>query len=597
MGENIFKDGDFGSGTANVLQTDPKIAPGYVYSRQVPPNDGSYVITNNTNWPTLFPTWIKIKDKSNDPYGYMMVINASDAPGIFYEQTIQDLCENTLYEFSADIINIVRNPVTLHTLPNVSFLLDGVSKFNTGGKPQSEQWNTVGFLFSTTANQTSLKLSLRNNAPGGIGNDLALDNISFRACGPKATILTTSTNAVLLDTVLNICEDGNPIDLKASIQGTQFKNPAIQWQVSKDGKSNWTDLGKDSIQKHTLLKSGLYFYRYLLASTESNLANVNCRLVSTTKVIQVRAKFYTIRDTLCEGGNYFFGKRILSTPGTYIDSLTSSIGCDSILTLHLVIVPDQKIKFEKKLKNPSFTAYKDGNIVLSSISSGYSPFAITLNNNSITGTSIGSLAKGKYGIQIKDRYGCMVTDSFTLVDPPPFKIKTDSIGKINLGTQILLHIVSNQMIQSSTYYFENNQICNQNCENRLFLPFRSSNLKVHAVNNSGCLSSDSTYVLVDDNIAIYIPNIFTPNEDGQNDVFIPLASSNLVKGVISFQIYNRYGGIMYAVKNNFPYHQTIGWDGKIKNRKAEEGVYLYQIRLQLINDRIVNKTGEVLLMR
>jgi len=72
------------------------------------------------------------------------------------------------------------------------------------------EWNTYGFTFTTGPGVTEVSLSLVNNAPGGIGNDLILDNISFQACGPEALILP--------ETVANICEDGDPITLDATVQ-------------------------------------------------------------------------------------------------------------------------------------------------------------------------------------------------------------------------------------------------------------------------------------------------------------------------------------------------------------------------------------------
>ena len=47
LGENIFPNGDFGSGLPNILPTDPGLAPGYIYQLNPPPNDGYYCITNN----------------------------------------------------------------------------------------------------------------------------------------------------------------------------------------------------------------------------------------------------------------------------------------------------------------------------------------------------------------------------------------------------------------------------------------------------------------------------------------------------------------------------------------------------------------------
>jgi len=84
-----------------------------------------------------------------------MVVNASNSPGLFYEQTVTGLCENTLYEFSADIINLIRIGIANHIEPNVSFLLNGVELFSTGNIPSTDSWNTYGFTFSTQVGQQS----------------------------------------------------------------------------------------------------------------------------------------------------------------------------------------------------------------------------------------------------------------------------------------------------------------------------------------------------------------------------------------------------------------------------------------------------------
>ena len=66
LGDNIFTDGDFGRGTDNLIRVDPTIAPGYTYTTSVPPQDGEYVITNNTGaWSGLFGTWLPIRDNSS----------------------------------------------------------------------------------------------------------------------------------------------------------------------------------------------------------------------------------------------------------------------------------------------------------------------------------------------------------------------------------------------------------------------------------------------------------------------------------------------------------------------------------------------------
>ena len=125
LGENIFTDGDFGSGAANVLPNDVNgYAPSYSYQASPPPNDGFYTITNNTStWGSFAASaWVNIADNSSDPEGYMMVINASYDPGVFYENTIDNLCENTLYQFSADVINLLNGSGGI--APNLDFLIN-----------------------------------------------------------------------------------------------------------------------------------------------------------------------------------------------------------------------------------------------------------------------------------------------------------------------------------------------------------------------------------------------------------------------------------------------------------------------------------------
>ena len=246
LGENIFEAGDFGSGAANVLWPDPGIAPGYNYTVNVPPQDGFYTITNSTlPWGNLWESWLRIEDNSPDPNGYMMVINASFSAGIFFEQTITGLCPETDYEFSADIINLIRGGVGDHILPDVSFLLNNEVQFTTGTISQTDSWNTYGFTFFTLPLQTEMTLTLRNNAPGGIGNDLALDNISFRACGPSAFINTDQT--------IFLCADENePAEIIADLD---FNTHVIQWQHSSDGGTSWEDIPGET--------DPFYFSQYL----------------------------------------------------------------------------------------------------------------------------------------------------------------------------------------------------------------------------------------------------------------------------------------------------------------------------------------------
>ena len=330
LGNNILTDGDFGSGTANILPVDPGLAPGYTYQVNPPPDDGFYNITNNTStWGSFANIWIDIGDNSPDPNGYMMVVNANIQPDIFFERTV-DVCENTLYEFSADIINLVEPSQPGFILPNMDFEINGQVLFSTGDVPQNGQWNTVGFTFISDPGATQITLTLRNNAPGGNGNDLALDNISFRPCGPSSTIDATA-----------FCP-GSTGSLYAIIDDTGgTTNQVVQWQISVNGGITWINLVGENELELVLTNppQGLQ-YRYLMASSSGNLFQPNCRIISEVHTISFTPPPTTVlNESICEGESFTLNSNVYTQEGFYSETLITPLGCDSIVELNLTVNP------------------------------------------------------------------------------------------------------------------------------------------------------------------------------------------------------------------------------------------------------------------
>ncbi|MCB9291063.1 MAG: gliding motility-associated C-terminal domain-containing protein [Lewinellaceae bacterium] len=594
LGANIFDAGDFGSGTSNIIQTDPGIAPGYIYTFSPPPQDGYYTITNNTGaWSGLFGTWLSIRDNSSNPNGYMMVVNASYSTGVFYEQAVDGLCENTLYEFSADVINLIRAGTANHIRPNVSFLINDEVRYSTGDIPQNEIWNTYGFTFTTDPGETSVKLTLRNNAPGGIGNDLALDNISFRACGPEALILPVE--------VANICEDGNPIPLNATIQGGQYPAPAVQWQQSFDEGGTWEDIpGATGLTiQHTQLSGGYYYYRYLLAGSPENLANSKCRVISNVKVVYVQPKFHTVADTICEGGSYLFGDRPLTQAGTYVDSLTSSIGCDSIVTLELEVVPDGGITADVEANSPSCYGYEDGSVRVSGASNFYPPLTISLDGTAVMAqeASFANLSAGAYLLSVSDKFGCVAEYDVILEEPDSLVISLGPDRRIGLGESLTLPASTNYPLASAEWAPADQVICDDDCLKPLLQPLQTATFSLTGITEAGCTATDSVTIEVYEVRAVYIPNAFSPNEDGRNDRFTLFGGVPNVQEVVSMQVFNRWGALAFERRNFPPNDNASGWDGAFKGEPAPEGTYTYVFRVRFLDEVELEYTGAVHLVR
>lgn len=593
LGVNIFEDGDFGSGFANIPTTDPGIAPGYIYSTNPPPNDGFYTITNNTGtWP-LFPTWLSVTDNSPDPNGYMMVVNASFETGAFYDKEIVGLCENTLYEFSADIFNLIEPSVTNHILPNVSFLINDVIQYTTGNVPQNNSWITYGFTFTTGPGETSVRLTLRNNAPGGIGNDLCLDNISFRACGPEALILPLE--------VENICEDGSPIELFATILGDQYPDPAIQWQESFDEGVSWQDIAGaiDTSITHTNLSAGFYYYRYLLANTADNLQNDKCRVISNIKVVFVQPKLYSLVDTICEGGAFIVGTSEYTQTGMYVDSLISSIGCDSIVMLDLTVVPDFNISADVMAFPPLCPGFEDGSILVNNVNTVYPPYTVFFENVTDDGPEslFDGLGAGDYTVNITDNFGCQFEEIVNVPEASSFTIDLGPDQTINLGEGIQLPLVTPNTVSSIIWQPEEGIICEPDCLSPYILPTQTTTYSLTLSTAAGCMVSDSLTITVVEVRQVYIPTAFSPNDDGRNDIFTIFANTPNVEQITSLQIFNRWGGLVFENKDFPPNDISIGWDGKWKTERLGSDVFTYFAVVRFLDGREISYTGDIQLVR
>lgn len=95
---------------------------------------------------------------------------------------------------------------------------------------------------------------------------------------------------------------------------------------------------------------------------------------------------------------------------------------------------------------------------------------------------------------------------------------------------------------------------------------------------------------------VYLPNIFSPNDDGVNDEFYPFSSECEAK-VITFKIFDRWGNNVYSAEN-FPVNNpNYGWKGDFKNTSGYESIYTYYLEILTRENKIVHHSGNVMLIR
>ena len=112
-------------------------------------------------------------------------------------------------------------------------------------------------------------------------------------------------------------------------------------------------------------------------------------------------------------------------------------------------------------------------------------------------------------------------------------------------------------------------------------------IKYYITNLYGCTDSTISQLTINPIYSIFIPDAFTPNNDGENDYFFP---STTGANSYNIKIFDRWGGIIYNDNNG-------SWDGRNKENLISTGVYSYSISIFDFNDRLFIYTGLVTLLK
>jgi gliding motility-associated-like protein len=134
------------------------------------------------------------------------------------------------------------------------------------------------------------------------------------------------------------------------------------------------------------------------------------------------------------------------------------------------------------------------------------------------------------------------------------------------------------------------------CPDPMASPVSSTLYTVTVKNAAGCTAQDTMTVFITcNNGNIFLPNTFSPNGDGMNDVFYPRGKGiSLVK---SLRIFNRWGQLIFE-RDNFPVNdRSAGWDGTYGGQKLSPDAYIYLCEVICENNETIQLKGDVTLIR
>lgn len=573
----------------------------YLYHTSVCPNDGYYALAHSTagcfkgDWHTVNA------DHTGDPNGYFLIINGTYKPGDFYLDTIRSLCANTTYEFAAWMMNMMKG--TNDIKPNVTFSIertDGtiLQQYKTGDIPRTAtpQWKQYGFYF-TTREASDVVLRMTDNAPGGRGNDLALDDITFRPCGPMLNIFIAGTGNARS---MQYCSGKDTsFLLESHVSGNDANTLAYQWQQASADGSEWTDIpnaGSPAFSPHITAgtPAGQYQYRLTVAQ-QANIGSARCRVASNSISISLMASpaaAIRCNSPLCsgtqlnltgQGGDSYqwsgpdgftaTGSTVtiagidLKNAGQYKLKVTAGNGCSSTDSTNVVVVQTPKAS----AGNDTSICRGSGINLHGSGTGGYtwSP-ATRLSAANIPNPHANPDTSTRYLLTVQNGQ-CMDTASLliTVLQRPTAYAGPDKA--IQRGEQVQINAQAGGSA-ISWYWTPDTAISNSQTLQPVFNPAGDATYTLHVTSNAGCGSAtDALFIRVYQ--PLEIPNSFSPNGDHINDTWQITALQTYPTADVS--VFNRYGQqVFHSTGYNNP------WDGSYNRQVLPVGTYYYIIDLK-----------------
>jgi hypothetical protein len=589
---------------------------------------GNYLVTNTSG--VNGGLWHHAPDHTEDTNGYMLLFDASGSPGIFFYSTVFDLCPNTTYEFGCWATNIVqphacggnsiqpnltfeiRHPVTEELLATVS----------TGPIPTSSVsvWDYYGVTFDLPPDLYFVNVIIINNAPGGCGNDLAIDDITFRICNPflKQEKKICDGDSIVVGTSVYT----QPGTYRDEIKLVGTCNDSVVFTVVEKGdfieqQQLYTLCAGESVvvDGQTYDTPGIF--------TDTLPANPNA-LCDTLLQIEIQV-LEIVRDTqylgFCYGEAFVINGDVLQQAGTYVDTIEWA-SCTKILVSIVTENPLPEVARLYTFCNgdallvdgilyPQTGVYRDtvaypgcDTVVVLTIQEAPHSFfeqqlllcegmAVQVGDNTYQ-------TDGNYVDTLTNHWGCdSIVYSNLRFNNLSLSVSPDRIT-LEMGESMMLNGVLEALYPPSPlwYWSPSEALSCSDCPNPLLTAASSGWLTLFVEDTlSGCTTKDSIYLSVLPCKRIYIPNVFQPGTDNENGGFTLYAAA-CVRQIQKLHIYDRWGDLLFEARNFPPNAAQYGWKGSFGNQKpAPTGVYAYVFWVELFNGESQMLFGDVSLVR
>ncbi len=279
--------------------------------------------------------------------------------------------------------------------------------------------------------------------------------------------------------------------------------------------------------------------------------------------------------------------------GSYIWIVRDMAGCEQRDTFNAEFIGPEGAIIESV--SPSCPGQTDGQLIIESIIEGTPPYTIQLDNGPINAVTqlpfvIQNVGLGNHFVSITDIIGCTLEVSVTIVNQDFGSLDIGLDVVIQKGDSVRIQPIAEDIVIAGVEW--NPSFPGLGIEDFWFAPEVTTLVSAIVQDTAGCFFEDELLITVLEKETFYIPNIFSPNDDQVNDA-IEIITNVPVDRLVSLEIYDRWGSLIYGQYGNAPFR----WDATSKSEKVQSGVYVYKLIWTDQSDATKVKVGDITVIR
>jgi hypothetical protein len=274
--------------------------------------------------------------------------------------------------------------------------------------------------------------------------------------------------------------------------------------------------------------------------------------------------------------------------------------CTSEISIHVTepVLPDSA---DIQIVGVRCYGEQNGSIAIPEVFSGTPPYVYALNGAPFRQFSIfDNLTAGTYDLVVQDALGCEFDTTLNISQPDELLVVLQADTSVELGEMLVLWDSSNVNYPQRPIQWQlmlPNIGDTTNCAGCFVMPIHSFKYTLAVMDANGCRALDDRTVVVQTLRRTYVPNVFMPDsEDSGNALFGPFGGPDVAL-FRTFQVFDRWGQLLHDRTALLPNDAQGFWDGRIANRAAPPGMYVYRLEVAYKDGEILRYEGDVTLVR